>query len=302
MPPWQASKSSAAAVARSPFSGPRAPRPSARERKSQTMRPLRTAPRGLVPYLGGKTQLARRILDLIASRPHRCYAEPFAGAGGIILRRQVPAPVEAINDISGEIINLFRIVQRHPQALLAELRFSLHAREDFARLLKTPADALTDIERAARFWRLQSAVFRADPAGSSFISNPATARGKAPLSLRRHVVQCHRRLARVTIERLDFEAFIRRYDRPDTLFYLDPPYWGCEGDYGGGFSRADFIRLEACLKTIRGGFILSLNDTPEVRALFAWAQMEQVEVTYGSARPKRAQELIICSPTVSPAL
>jgi len=256
-----------------------------------------TVPRGLVPYLGGKTQLASRLLAMISARPHRCYAEPFAGAGGIILRRQVPAPVEAINDMSGDIINLFRVVQRHPRALLAELRFALHAREDFERLVKTPAGALTDIERAARFWRIQSAVFRADPSGTSFISNPATARGKAPLSLRRHVLQCHRRLARVTIERQDFEAFIRRYDRPDTLFYVDPPYWGCEGDYGGGFTRGDFTRLEACLQTLRGAFILSLNDVPEVRALFAWAQMEQVEVTYGAARPKRAQELIISSPT-----
>lgn len=253
-------------------------------------------PRGLVPYLGGKAQLAGRLLAMISARPHRCYAEPFAGAGGIILRRKVAAPVEAINDMSGDIINLFRVVQRHPRALLAELRFVLHAREDFERLVKTPSGSLTDIERAARFWRIQSAVFRADPSGTSFISNPAAARGKAPLSLRRHVLQCHRRLARVTIERQDFEAFIRRYDRPDTLFYLDPPYWGCEGDYGDAFTRGDFARLEACLKALRGAFILSLNDTPEVRALFAWATMEEVTLTYGAGKPNCARELIISSP------
>lgn len=256
-----------------------------------------TKPRGLVPYLGGKTQLAGRILSMIEATPHRCYAEPFVGAGGIILRRQRPAPVEAVNDIGGDITNLFRIVQRHPQALLAEMRFYLHARADFERAISTSPAILTDIERAARFVRVQSGVFRADPAGTSFISNPSAPRGKSPLALRRHLLACHRRLARVTVEQMDFEAFIRRYDRPDTLFYLDPPYWGCEGDYGQRFSRADFARLEACLKGLRGRFILSLNDRPEIRSLFGWAGLEEVQVVYGSSRPKAAAELIISTPT-----
>lgn len=101
-----------------------------------------TSPRGIIPYLGGKTQLAKRLLAMIESTPHRCYAEPFAGAGGVILRRAKPAPVEAVNDISGDIVNLFRIVQRHPAALLAELRLSLHARADFERLVATDPAAL----------------------------------------------------------------------------------------------------------------------------------------------------------------
>ena len=96
---------------------------------------------------------------------------------------------------------------------------------------------------------------------------------------------------------MDFARFIERYDRPDTLFYLDPPYWGGENDYGKGvFARPDFARLEGCLRGLRGRFILSLNDRPEIRSLFAWARIEEAEVTYGAARPKRARELILSSP------
>ena len=71
------------------------------------------------------------------------------------------------------------------------------------------------------------------------------------------------------------------YDRPTTLFYIDPPYYGCEGDYGIGlFERADFERLASALKGLRGRFILSLNDVPENRRIFAGFELEPVRTTY----------------------
>ena len=107
----------------------------------------------------------------------------------------------------------------------------------------------------------------------------------------------HSRLSGVVIECLDFEAFIHRYDSPGTLFYLDPPYWGSEGDYGKHlFSRADFERLEAALRGLEGRFILSINDVPEIRDLFAWARIEEVTTTYSigtkGGQPGRPELLI----------
>ncbi len=91
----------------------------------------------------------------------------------------------------------------------------------------------------------------------------------------------HSRLSGVVIECLDWSAFIPRYDGPDTLFYVDPPYWGCEDDYGKAmFARADFERLAQQLATIRGRFILSLNDLPEVRHTFAAFQLAEIRTTY----------------------
>lgn len=105
----------------------------------------------------------------------------------------------------------------------------------------------------------------------------------------------HSRLAGVTIESLPYDSFIRRYDRPGTLFYLDPPYWGCEGDYGPIFTRDDFARMAEILGGIRGRFLLSLNDVPEVREVFGRFKMEAVETTYSIARKgnRRVGELII---------
>lgn len=83
------------------------------------------------------------------------------------------------------------------------------------------------------------------------------------------------------IECLDWSAFIPRYDGPDALFYLDPPYWGCEDDYGKAmFASDDFHRLAEQLVAIRGRFLLSLNDVPEVRATFAAFHLTEVRTTY----------------------
>jgi DNA adenine methylase len=108
----------------------------------------------------------------------------------------------------------------------------------------------------------------------------------------------HIRLAGVVIERLPFADFIRRYDRSGTLFFIDPPYWGCEDDYGEGmFSEADFERLRALLETLQARFILTINDRPETRALFARFTIEPVTLAYRlSGKVTEGRELIISGP------
>lgn len=85
---------------------------------------------GLAPWLGGKRALAKRIIREIMRVPHRCYAEPFIGMGGVFLRRPRRAEAEVINDASDDVVNLFRIVQRHPAALFAELAGRLMSRAE----------------------------------------------------------------------------------------------------------------------------------------------------------------------------
>ncbi len=84
----------------------------------------------------------------------------------------------------------------------------------------------------------------------------------------------HSRLAGMVIACLDRADFIACYDSANTLFYLDPPCWGCEDDYGKAmFSRDDFRRLADWLAGLRGRFLLSLNDVPETRDVFTGFHM-----------------------------
>ena len=87
---------------------------------------------------------------------------------------------------------------------------------------------------------------------------------------------------------------MRAYDRPETLFYLDPPCWGCENYYGKGlFERADFRRMAELLGGLKGAFVLSLSDVPEVRELFGRFRIERIGVTYKTNGTKRVTELLI---------
>lgn len=252
----------------------------------------------VAPWLGGKRALAKRLCALIDTIPCSTYAEPFVGMGGIFLRRTRCPKAEVINDAGRDVANLFRILQRHYPQFLDVLRFQLTTRAEFNRLVDTNPETLTDLERAARFLYLQRTAFGGKVSGRNFgVSVDRAARFNLT-TLEPMLEDLHSRLSGVVIECLDFEAFIRRYDSAGTLFYLDPPYWGSEGDYGKHlFTRQDFQRLADVLTGIQGGFVLSLNDVPEVRQLFAWARIEEVTTTYtiglkNDARGDRA-ELII---------
>lgn len=258
----------------------------------ENVRPLS----GLAPWIGGKRNLARRLTARIEAVPHTCYAEPFVGMGGVFLRRRKRASAEAINDWSRDVVNLFRIVQRHPEALFREFEYRIAARDEFARLVAIDPDTLTDLERAVRFAYLQYSAFGGKPQCRSFGRSATGPSRWNPERVENILRPIGQRLAGVTIERLPFKEFIRLYDRPATLFYCDPPYFGCESYYGKGlFQRDDFAGLAEALKTIQGRFILSINDVPEIRNLFAWASIEEEPVTYSVDRnaTKRVTELVI---------
>ncbi len=241
-------------------------------------------------YIGGKKQLAQRLASIIEQIPHRLYAEPFVGMGGVFFRRRLVPKAEAINDISGDVATLFRILQRHYPQFMETMKFQITSRKEFERLIACDPDTLTDLERAARFLYLQKLAFGGKVKGRSFGVDTT---GPARFNIHRLgpiLEEVHERLAGVVIECLPWDAFIDRYDTPATLFYLDPPYYGCETDYGKDvFSRDDFVRLAERLETTRGRFVLSLNDRPEVRAIFRRFSICDVPLTYTISGGKVSQ-------------
>ncbi|PHY14050.1 DNA methyltransferase [Caulobacter sp. B11] len=251
------------------------------------------------PWIGGKRHLAKRICQILADTPHDAYCEPFTGMGGVFLRRAVRPGLEVINDVSGDVVTLFRVLRSHPEALLRELRWRPAMRVEFDRLKGAAAYDLTDIERAARFLYLQTLAFGGKVRGRNFGVDPVKPHNFDLVRLEPRLRRIHDRLAGVVIENLDWADFIPRYDRPGTLFYLDPPYYGSEDDYGREiFARADFQRLADHLARIQGQFLLSINDVPETRTVFAWAEIEAVNTVYsvsGSAQAGPAKELLVSS-------
>jgi DNA adenine methylase len=264
----------------------------------EDLRPV-TPIRPAAAYIGGKRRLGEQLARRIESVVHETYAEPFVGMGGVFFRRRAAARREVINDISRDVATLFRILQRHYPQFMETLKFQIASRREFERLLASNPDTLTDLERAGRFLYLQRLAFGGKVAGRSFgVDSNGPARFDVT-KLGPLLEEIHERLGGVIIECLPWADFVERYDSPTTLFYIDPPYWGSEADYGAGvFTRVEFIRLASRLSAIAGRFILSVNDVPETREIFARFAIERVATRYTIAGGKWSDvaEIVVTGP------
>jgi DNA adenine methylase len=248
--------------------------------------------KSFLSYLGGKSLLANKIIPRIPE--HTCYCEPFAGAAWVLFKKE-PSKVEIINDINTNLVTLYRVVKHHLDEFIRYFRWILIARDEFERFKAENPDTLTDIQRAVRFYYLLKAGY------SSRIDNPTFSIStiKRPnfnlLRIEEELSAAHLRLAHVYIENMHYEPFIKRFDRPHTFFYIDPPYYGRENYYGKGiFTRDDFKSLRDLLRGIKGKFIMSINDTKEIQELYKDFRIERVLTTYNvSGERQRVTELLI---------
>lgn len=252
-------------------------------------------PAPVIPWIGGKRRLAKHLLPLFPE--HTCYVEPFAGAGALYFLK-APARTEVLNDINGDLVNLYRVIKHHLDEFIRQFRWSLVSRQMFEWAKMAVPETLTDIQRAARFYYLQKLAFGGKVEGQTF--GTATTGGPRLnlLRIEEELSAAHLRLSQTTIEHLGWERCIERYDRDHTLFYCDPPYWGTEG-YGVGFGLDQYDRMAALARTIKGRMLISVNDIPEMRKAFTGLSIERVEIRYtvggNDRRRQPSGELVIRS-------
>jgi DNA adenine methylase len=250
--------------------------------------------KSFLSYLGGKSQLAGKIIPKIPK--HSCYVETFAGAAWLFFRKE-PSEVEIINDINAELVTLYRVIKLHLDEFIRYIRWILVARDEFDRFRAERPECLTDIQRAVRFYYLLRCGYAAKVHKPSFTSSPTRAPRLNLLRIEEDLSEAHLRLSRVTIENQAYDRILERFDRPSTFFYIDPPYYGHEGDYGLGiFKRDDFAIMEQLLAGMKGKFIMSINDCLEIRKLYKRFSIEEVSTSYtasGANKRKTITELLI---------
>lgn len=149
---------------------------------------------------------------------------------------------------------------------------------------------LTDIQRAARYYYIIRASFGADRRSFACTSRSID-------KTIDHLPEIQERLKNVLIENRSYAEMLKIYNKKDTLFYLDPPYFQTEGYYEG-FSRDDHLKLKQSLMNIKGWFVLSYNDAPEIRELYRDFNIHPVQRSNNLACKKGAgmdkySELII---------
>jgi len=248
----------------------------------------------VIPWIGGKRRLAKHLLPLFPE--HRCYVELFCGAAALFFMKD-PAKSEVVNDINGELVNLYRVIKHHLEEFHRQFKHALVSRQIYEWLKITPPETLTDIQRAARFFYLQKMAFGGKVNGQTFGTAPSSPPRMNLLRIEEQLSDAHLRLSRTYIEHLDWDKCLIKYDRDYTLFYADPPYWETEG-YGVGFGLEQYEALAEAARSIKGKMVISLNDHPEMRRVFKGLDISTINIPYtvgGGGKAKPAKELIIKS-------
>lgn len=218
----------------------------------------------------------------------------FGGAAWVLFHKEQHTEVEIYNDINGDLVNLFKCMKYHPEALEDELMLVLNARQTFEEYKAQRKSAVrqTDIQRAAQYLYLIR---------GSYGAKVSTFGGKnRDITTIKNIVDIKKRLSKVVIENKSFEALIASYDKADTLFYLDPPYYKTEKMYDTGdfvFDESQHILLRDILANIKGKFILSYNDNEFIRELYGNFCIDEVSRSNNLAmafgKNKMYRELII---------
>ena len=243
----------------------------------------------LIGWVGGK-RLLRPVIEKFIPTDLKAYIEPFGGAAWVLFYKEKWAECEVYNDLDGRLVNLFRCVKYHPEALIKELQYILVSREMFNQYLKTAP--VTDIQRAARFFILINFSFGGKLKNfRSGLNHCDYGFTYAPA----RIDAINKRLQRVKIENLDFQKLIKLYDRDYSFFYCDPPY--TKGEQYEISKNFDHVLLRDTLKNIKGRFLLTYNDCPEIRELYKDFDITETERLTGLNRKnpknKMYKELLI---------
>jgi DNA adenine methylase len=220
----------------------------------------------LLKRFGSKARIARRLIELLPE--HNTYVEVFGGTAVVLLAKPI-SPVEVYNDIDGELVNFFTVLRERPDELIARCFFQPYALDDFRKYRSEPPPD-DPVERAARYMFLVNGAFKfQDLRSSTFATYLAGSGGRSSPAKRwaskvGKLIAVAVRLRGVIIENRDFEEVINIYDRPETVFFCDPPY--TQGVFSWDFS--EHLRLARCLKGIKGKFLLTIDDSPLSRQLY----------------------------------
>jgi len=245
-------------------------------------------------YIGGKSKLSETIIKMMPE--HKAYCEVFAGAAWVFFRKK-PSKYETINDLDSDLIVFYRVLQNHLEEFLKQFKWILSSREwfeDWKRQQK--AGGLTDIQRAARYYYLQRHSFAGRVRSRTFGPGPMRRPRINLLRIEEELSEVYLRLATVTIENLPWQDFTRRYDRADTFFYIDPPYYKAPY-YEHNLELKDYREMAETLAGLKAKFILSINDHPKMRDMFKDFRIEPVTLKYTVAKEKQktGRELIIAN-------
>lgn len=240
--------------------------------------------RPVIRYYGGKWRMAKWIIQFFPK--HQTYVEPFCGAASVFFRK-MPAMFEILNDIDGDIVNFFNVLRQHPYRLIESILATPYSRNEFNRAFEKTNDP---IEKARRYYIISWQGFhggaKSQKKYTGWRYQHSNNRGKSVVddwNTVEHLPLIVERLKNAFIENDDALNVIERYDKPHTLFYIDPPYlaetrskrWAKVG-YRHEIDESYHEKLLQKILSIRGMVIISGYDSELYNDLLGgWTRIEK---------------------------
>lgn len=250
-------------------------------------------------WFGGKTYATTWLLPIIAKTPHVCFVDVFGGSGTVLWNKS-PSPVEVYNDLHSEVVNFFRVLREQPDKLIEQLNLTPYSREEYKACLNCAEEP---IDRARAFFVVARQVSRGLATTASegrwcYVRSESR-KGKSLVVSRwlgaiEYLEELVERIRYVTIENLDYKDILSRYDTPDTLFYLDPPYLP-EVRPGGTaykheFNAANHEEMLDLITKLKGKVLLSGYENKLYSdKLVAWEKFEAEPKCINSANFQKAR-------------
>jgi DNA adenine methylase len=209
-----------------------------------------------IKYYGGKQNMLKHLLPLIPE--HRIYDEPFLGGGALFWAKE-PSKIEFINDISGEIVNFYNVIQNNFVEFKKKIDTTLHSeyQHQQAKEIYSSPIGHTEIDRAwAVFVLSHQSIYAV--LGNTFSFSKERAKGNEIQNKKDLLTDIYaKRIEPTTILCRDALNVIKGTDSMDTFHYIDPPYFNSDMGHYKGYSIEDYNRLLDLLSTIKGKFLLS---------------------------------------------
>lgn len=242
-------------------------------------------------YPGAKWSIAEWIIQHFPNGYEKlCYLEPFAGSAAVFFNKN-PSRVEAINDLDSNIVNLFRVLRDRPEELRRAIELTPYSREEYEQAVES-FDHPDPLEKARRYFVrcMQGVGTKLNARGTWRIEPRAYPGGAAKkwCDGADLLMEAAKRLrggteTLVQIEHTDAIELIERFNSPDVLMYLDPPYLRSTRRSGALYTHemteADQCRLLEAITRSKAYIMLSGYDSSLYNEALAGWHKDSIMVT-----------------------
>jgi DNA adenine methylase len=234
----------------------------------------------IIGRVGGKWYCCKKVLAHFPT-DYDTDIEPFVG-GGSIYFNSPKKENEIINDLDSDLVDLYKVCKEKA----FEIEAKTYTQEEYTRLKEEPTfDSRTKIINKIILTRLSKFGIGNFKSSSPSISTSFVNKYK----------QHHERLQGAIICNKDYREIISTFDSPSSFFYLDPPYENSNKTVRCNlYTDIDLEELKQILTSIKGKFLLSLNDSERIRDLFKEFTIDIVPTSYfGRVKDRNVNDLII---------